>query len=123
MSSENTEILKDAVINLTVENAKLKKDVSKLKNDKEMYWKWYEGKKELLEKKESEVLDLRKEKESLQHYVDHTTGLWAFDKTPSEVDIDWIRSNAFQIEHHPKGLVKIGNGVVLNGTTHEEETE
>lgn len=66
MSLENTELLERAVINLTVENAKLKKEVSQLKDDKESYWRWYTGKKDQLERKESEVLDLQKEIKSLK---------------------------------------------------------
>lgn len=33
----------------------------------------------------------------LQHEYDSTRGLWCIDKDPKEVDIEWIRKNAFQL--------------------------
>lgn len=32
-----------------------------------------------------------------EHEYESTRGLWCFDKNPKEVDIDWIRENAFQL--------------------------
>ena len=34
----------------------------------------------------------------LQYYHDTTIGLWCIDKNPKDVDIEWIRKNAFQLE-------------------------
>lgn len=31
----------------------------------------------------------------LEHY-DFTLGLWCIDRDPNDVDIEWIRQNAFQ---------------------------
>ena len=33
----------------------------------------------------------------LQHEYDSTRGLWCIDKNPNDVDIEWIRENAFQL--------------------------
>lgn len=35
--------------------------------------------------------------EELLHYYNSTVGLWAIDKSPQEVDLDWICKNAFQL--------------------------
>lgn len=37
------------------------------------------------------------ELKKLQHEYDSTRGLWCVDRDPKEVDIDWIRRNAFQL--------------------------
>ncbi len=34
----------------------------------------------------------------LQHEYDSTRGLWCIDRDPKEVDIEWIRDNAFQLK-------------------------
>lgn len=34
--------------------------------------------------------------EQLREYYDSTYGTWMIDRDPKEVDIDWIRKNAFQ---------------------------
>lgn len=34
----------------------------------------------------------------LRHEYDSTRGLWCIDKDPKEVDLDWIRGNAFQLK-------------------------
>jgi len=34
---------------------------------------------------------------ALQHEYDTTRGLWCIDRDPKEVDLDWIRENAFQL--------------------------
>jgi len=36
--------------------------------------------------------------EQLREYYDSTYGTWMIDRDPKEVDIDWIRQNAFQAE-------------------------
>ena len=36
----------------------------------------------------------------LQHEYDSTRGLWCFDRDPANVDYDWIKRNAFQLEHY-----------------------
>ena len=35
--------------------------------------------------------------DKLQHEYDSTRGLWCIDKDPKDVDIEWIRRNAFQL--------------------------
>ena len=35
--------------------------------------------------------------EELLHYYHSTVGLWAIDRSPQEVDLDWICKNAFQL--------------------------
>jgi len=34
----------------------------------------------------------------LQHYHDTSVGLYCIDRDPMEVDIDWVRRNAFRLE-------------------------
>ena len=34
----------------------------------------------------------------IQHYHDITVGLWCIDRDPKDVDIEWIRKNAFQLK-------------------------
>jgi len=34
---------------------------------------------------------------ALLHEYDSTRGLWCIDRDPKEVDIDWIRKQAFQL--------------------------
>ena len=38
------------------------------------------------------------ELEVLRHYYNSTKGLYCIDKNPNEVDIEWIRKNAFRLE-------------------------
>ena len=35
--------------------------------------------------------------QKLQHEYDTTRGLWCIDRDPKEVDLEWIRANAFQL--------------------------
>lgn len=35
--------------------------------------------------------------EQLEHYYNSTVGLWAIDRSPQEVDLNWIVQNAFQL--------------------------
>ena len=35
--------------------------------------------------------------EELEHYYDSTCGLWAIDRNPKEVTLEWIVENAFQL--------------------------
>ena len=39
----------------------------------------------------------------LQHEYDRTRGLWCIDRNPAEVDYEWIKRNAFQLEDYLKG--------------------
>lgn len=41
---------------------------------------------------------LQAENKQLRHEVDTTHGLWCIDKDPKEVDLNWIRANAFQLK-------------------------
>ena len=34
--------------------------------------------------------------DDLRLYYDSTCGLWCIDRNPNDVDIDWIRKNAFR---------------------------
>ena len=34
----------------------------------------------------------------LEYYKDTSVGLWCIDRDPMEVDLEWIRENAFQLE-------------------------
>lgn len=36
--------------------------------------------------------------EQLEHFYHSTVGLWAIDRDPKSVDLDWIRWNSFQID-------------------------
>ena len=45
-----------------------------------------------------EFEDSGRSKEELQHDYDSTRGLWCIDRDPKDVDIEWIRKNAFQLE-------------------------
>lgn len=40
---------------------------------------------------------LQDEIKKLRHYRDTTMGLYCIDKNPSDVSIEWIRENAFQV--------------------------
>lgn len=40
---------------------------------------------------------LQNEIAELRHYRDTTKGLYCIDRNPSEVSIEWIKENAFQI--------------------------
>lgn len=35
---------------------------------------------------------------ALLHEYETTRGLWCIDRDPKDVDIDWIRANAFQLQ-------------------------
>ena len=39
----------------------------------------------------------------LQHEYDRTRSLWCIDSNPAEVDYEWIKTNAFQLEDYLKG--------------------
>lgn len=41
---------------------------------------------------------MSKKQEKLQYFHDTAVGLWCIDKNPNDVDIEWIRKNAFQLE-------------------------
>ena len=41
---------------------------------------------------------LEAENKKLKYEVDTTRGLWCIDRNPAEVDIEWIRRNAVQLE-------------------------
>ena len=41
---------------------------------------------------------LRKENERLEYYETTTLGLWCIDRDPKDVDVKWIRRNAFQLK-------------------------
>jgi len=49
------------------------------------------------------VEQLEAENSQLRHEVDSTRGLWCIDRNPNEVDIDWVRANAFQLGPVEKG--------------------
>lgn len=36
--------------------------------------------------------------EELEEYYNRTVGLWAIDRDPQEVDLEWIKKNAFQLD-------------------------
>ena len=40
----------------------------------------------------------QEELEALRYYYNSTKGLYCIDRDPSEVDIEWIRKNAFRLE-------------------------
>ena len=42
-------------------------------------------------------------RKELQHEYDTTRGLWCIDRNPAEVDYDWIKRNAFQLNDYLKG--------------------
>lgn len=44
--------------------------------------------------------------EELKEYYDRTVGLWAIDRDPKEVDLEWIKKNAFQLEIGNNTLVE-----------------
>jgi len=60
--SENQELLEKAIVNLTIENAKLKNEVDKYKLEADRNWKWYMDQQKLTdqEKKEKESLEIQK---------------------------------------------------------------
>jgi len=52
----------------------------------------------------------------LQHEYDRTCGLWCIDRNPAEVDYEWIKRNAFQLEDHLKGSnEELGKGEMAIG--------
>ena len=50
-----------------------------------------------VEQLEVEIQKLNETVKKLQHEFDTSRGLWCIDRNPNEVDLDWIRSNAFQL--------------------------
>ena len=44
------------------------------------------------------IARLEAENKRLEHEVITTRGLWCIDRNPKDVDIDWIRRNAFQLK-------------------------
>lgn len=55
--------------------------------------------------------------EQLLHYYDTTCGLWSIDRNPQEVDIEWIRKNAFRLE--PEDTTEIGDKTEYNSAFYE----
>ena len=43
--------------------------------------------------------------EQLREFYDTSCGAWAIDRDPHEVDIDWIRENAWQLKTIDKSLL------------------
>jgi hypothetical protein len=55
---------------------------------------------------------------ALQHEYDRTRGLWCIDRSPAEVDYDWIKRNAFQLEDYLKGSdEEPGNEIAIGAFT------
>lgn len=56
---------------------------------------------ELVKSLRSELLECYRHLEMLRQKVErdraHHNGLWAIDRNPNEVDLEWIRKNAYQI--------------------------
>jgi len=50
-----------------------------------------------VEQLELEISMLTEKIKTLQHEYDTSRGLWCVDKNPNENDLDWIRSNCFQL--------------------------
>lgn len=55
----------------------------------------------------------------LQHEYDTTRGLWCIDRDPKEVDLEWIRENAFQLTTLPTESEQ----TLANQLPHEEQQE
>jgi hypothetical protein len=36
----------------------------------------------------------------LRHEYDTTRGLWCIDRNPADIDYEWIKGNAFQLENY-----------------------
>jgi hypothetical protein len=54
----------------------------------------------------------------LQHEYDTTRGLWCIDRNPAEVDYDWIKRSAFQLNDYLKGRdEEPGNGIAIGAFT------
>jgi hypothetical protein len=59
----------------------------------------------------------------LQHEYDTTRGLWCVDRNPAEVDYDWIKRNAFQLQDYLKGPdQESGNGIAIGAFTLKQGT-
>ena len=43
--------------------------------------------------------------EQLREFYDTSCGAWAIDRDPHEVDIDWIKENAWQLKTIDKSLL------------------
>ena len=57
-------------------------------------------------------------RKELQHEYDTTRGLWCLDRNPAEVDHDWIKRNAFQLNDYVKGRdEEPGNGITIGAFT------
>lgn len=50
-----------------------------------------------MEKKEEKSMRTELTYEQLMEYYDTSCGVWVIDRDPHEVDIDWIRKNAWQL--------------------------
>jgi hypothetical protein len=54
----------------------------------------------------------------LRHEYDRTRGLWCIDRLPAEVDYDWIKRNAFELEDYLKGAdEEPSNGIAIGAFT------
>jgi len=57
-------------------------------------------------------------RKELQHEYDTTRGLWCIDRNPAEVDYDWIKRNAFQLNDYLKGPdEEPANGMAIGAFT------
>src|ERR1041385_1565029 len=57
----------------------------------------------------------------LRHAYDATRGLWCIDRNPAEVDYEWIKQNAFQLENNldtsnVENVVSIGRFTLRQAT-------
>ncbi len=53
---------------------------------------------EWVQKIEAMEAEQDSELEMLRHYYNSTKGLYCIDRDPNEVDIEWIRNNAFRLD-------------------------
>ncbi len=112
--NDNIKLLEQAIINLTIENAKLKIDFNEEKERGKSYWKWYQDKTKILEEIEFKNSELRKtnsklraENSDLIEFKETHIGLWAIDKQPTDIpSMMWLQENAFQIKDNIKELVQ-----------------
>lgn len=58
-----------------------------------------------MEKKEEKSMRTELTYEQLMEYYDTSCGAWVIDRDPHEVDIDWIRENAWQLTTIDKSLL------------------
>ena len=84
---------------LTSEFHKAKKEIARLNTENKKLTaelaKWKQAANDNL-KEYAETWS--QERKRLRHEVDTTRGLWCIDRDPKEVDLDWIRRNAFQLQ-------------------------